>query len=72
MCLNKNAVILYVQPLKVSEYRGGSQVIWIAPSGGRDRPDPLSGEWFPVSFSSFVDIFLGVKKIEKSEKLDLF
>uniref|UniRef100_A0A6N2KWD8 Glycerol-3-phosphate acyltransferase, chloroplastic n=1 Tax=Salix viminalis TaxID=40686 RepID=A0A6N2KWD8_SALVM len=30
--------------------RGGSQVIWIAPSGGRDRPDPLSGEWFPDMF----------------------
>lgn len=33
-------------------YRGGSQIIWIAPSGGRDRPDPHTNEWFPVSFSS--------------------
>ncbi|KAG5228648.1 glycerol-3-phosphate acyltransferase [Salix suchowensis] len=32
--------------------RGGSQVIWIAPSGGRDRPDPLSGEWFPAHFDA--------------------
>ncbi|KAK9144241.1 hypothetical protein Sjap_004144 [Stephania japonica] len=30
--------------------RGGSQIIWIAPSGGRDRPDPLTGQWFPESF----------------------
>lgn len=30
--------------------RGGSQIIWIAPSGGRDRPDPITGEWHPVSF----------------------
>ncbi|XP_043695539.1 glycerol-3-phosphate acyltransferase ATS12, chloroplastic isoform X2 [Telopea speciosissima] len=27
--------------------RGGSQIIWIAPSGGRDRPDPLTGDWYP-------------------------
>ncbi|AQK66221.1 Glycerol-3-phosphate acyltransferase [Zea mays] len=27
--------------------RGGSQLIWIAPSGGRDRPNPSSGEWYP-------------------------
>ncbi|KAL6905400.1 hypothetical protein ACP4OV_003001 [Aristida adscensionis] len=27
--------------------RGGSQIIWIAPSGGRDRPDPSTGEWYP-------------------------
>ncbi|KAH7834631.1 hypothetical protein Vadar_018100 [Vaccinium darrowii] len=24
--------------------RGGSQIIWIAPSGGRDRPDPVTNE----------------------------
>lgn len=30
--------------------RSGSQLIWIAPSGGRDRPDPSTGEWFPVSY----------------------
>ncbi|KAF7126427.1 hypothetical protein RHSIM_Rhsim11G0021900 [Rhododendron simsii] len=27
--------------------RGGSQMIWIAPSGGRDRPDPITKEWYP-------------------------
>ncbi|CAK7356061.1 unnamed protein product [Dovyalis caffra] len=32
--------------------RGGSQVVWIAPSGGRDRPDPLSGEWYPANFDA--------------------
>ncbi|KAK6934943.1 Phospholipid/glycerol acyltransferase [Dillenia turbinata] len=30
--------------------RGGSQIVWIAPSGGRDRPDPETGEWFPAPF----------------------
>ncbi|CAL9204186.1 unnamed protein product [Musa hybrid cultivar] len=30
--------------------RGGSQIIWIAPSGDRDRPDPLTGKWHPASF----------------------
>ncbi|KAJ4951094.1 hypothetical protein NE237_027926 [Protea cynaroides] len=30
--------------------RGGSQIIWIAPSGGRDRPDPLTGDWYPAPF----------------------
>ncbi|KAK9716149.1 hypothetical protein RND81_06G214000 [Saponaria officinalis] len=30
--------------------RDGSQVIWIAPSGGRDRPDPVTNEWFPAPF----------------------
>ncbi|KAL5550842.1 hypothetical protein UlMin_001018 [Ulmus minor] len=29
--------------------RGGSQIIWIAPSGGRDRPDLVTGEWHPRS-----------------------
>ncbi|KAK4758265.1 hypothetical protein SAY87_019566 [Trapa incisa] len=28
--------------------RSGSQIVWIAPSGGRDRPDPSTGEWHPV------------------------
>ncbi|AQK66220.1 glycerol-3-phosphate acyltransferase isoform X1 [Zea mays] len=32
--------------------RGGSQLIWIAPSGGRDRPNPSSGEWYPAPFDS--------------------
>ncbi|KAJ4894957.1 hypothetical protein Rs2_21751 [Raphanus sativus] len=32
--------------------RSGSQLIWIAPSGGRDRPDPSTGEWFPAPFDS--------------------
>ncbi|XP_031503039.1 glycerol-3-phosphate acyltransferase ATS12, chloroplastic [Nymphaea colorata] len=30
--------------------RSGSQLIWIAPSGGRDRQDPQTGEWFPAPF----------------------
>ncbi|XP_059440786.1 glycerol-3-phosphate acyltransferase ATS12, chloroplastic [Corylus avellana] len=32
--------------------RGGSQLIWIAPSGGRDRPDPHTNEWFPAPFDA--------------------
>lgn len=32
--------------------RGGSQIVWIAPSGGRDRPDPLTGEWYPAHFDA--------------------
>ncbi|XWS62211.1 hypothetical protein CRYUN_Cryun07bG0191200 [Craigia yunnanensis] len=32
--------------------RGGSKIVWIAPSGGRDRPDPLTGEWYPAPFDS--------------------
>ncbi|KAL3689330.1 hypothetical protein R1sor_015639 [Riccia sorocarpa] len=31
------------------EQKGG-QLIWIAPSGGKDRPDPETEEWKPVSF----------------------
>uniref|UniRef100_R7W5C7 Glycerol-3-phosphate acyltransferase, chloroplastic n=1 Tax=Aegilops tauschii TaxID=37682 RepID=R7W5C7_AEGTA len=31
---------------------GGSHIIWIAPSGGRDRPDPLTGEWHPAPFDA--------------------
>uniref|UniRef100_A0A803L664 Glycerol-3-phosphate acyltransferase, chloroplastic n=1 Tax=Chenopodium quinoa TaxID=63459 RepID=A0A803L664_CHEQI len=27
--------------------REGSKIIWIAPSGGRDRPDAVTGEWYP-------------------------
>ncbi|KAI4369914.1 hypothetical protein MLD38_018308 [Melastoma candidum] len=30
--------------------RGGSQIVWIAPSGGRDRPDPDTEEWYPAPF----------------------
>ncbi|MED6183169.1 hypothetical protein PIB30_035589 [Stylosanthes scabra] len=30
--------------------RGGSQIIWIAPSGGRDRADPKTGEFAPAPF----------------------
>lgn len=32
--------------------RSGSQIIWIAPSGGRDRPDPHTGEWYPAPFDA--------------------
>ncbi|KAK4792363.1 hypothetical protein SAY86_022798 [Trapa natans] len=32
--------------------RSGSQIVWIAPSGGRDRPDPSTGEWHPAPFDS--------------------
>ncbi|XVF52300.1 hypothetical protein PTKIN_Ptkin05aG0007800 [Pterospermum kingtungense] len=32
--------------------RGGSKLVWIAPSGGRDRPDPLTEECYPAPFDS--------------------
>ncbi|XP_031393131.1 glycerol-3-phosphate acyltransferase, chloroplastic isoform X2 [Punica granatum] len=32
--------------------RSGSQLVWIAPSGGRDRPDPKTGEWHPAPFDT--------------------
>ncbi|MQM11659.1 hypothetical protein Taro_044568 [Colocasia esculenta] len=32
--------------------RTGGQIIWIAPSGGRDRPDPVTGEWYPAAFDA--------------------
>nr|XP_043627898.1 glycerol-3-phosphate acyltransferase, chloroplastic [Erigeron canadensis] len=32
--------------------RGGSKLIWIAPSGGRDRPDPVTNQWFPAPFDA--------------------
>lgn len=32
--------------------RGGSKIIWIAPSGGRDRPDPVTNKWFPAQFDA--------------------
>ena len=28
--------------------RQGGNLIWIAPSGGRDRPDPTTDKWVPV------------------------
>jgi glycerol-3-phosphate O-acyltransferase len=31
-------------------FRAGGQLIWIAPSGGRDRPDPATGKWGPAAF----------------------
>ncbi|KAK3026702.1 hypothetical protein RJ639_041549 [Escallonia herrerae] len=32
--------------------RGGSKIIWIAPSGGRDRPDPATRQWSPAPFDA--------------------
>ncbi|PWA39262.1 glycerol-3-phosphate O-acyltransferase, chloroplast [Artemisia annua] len=32
--------------------RGGSKIIWIAASGGRDRPDPVTNQWFPTPFDA--------------------
>ncbi|EYU45265.1 hypothetical protein ABFS82_05G068300 [Erythranthe guttata] len=32
--------------------RGGSKIIWIAPSGGRDRPDLATNEWYPAPFDA--------------------
>ncbi|XP_027359720.1 glycerol-3-phosphate acyltransferase, chloroplastic isoform X2 [Abrus precatorius] len=32
--------------------KSGSQIVWIAPSGGRDRPDPHTKEWVPAHFDS--------------------
>ncbi|KAM4073319.1 hypothetical protein ACB094_10G009400 [Castanea mollissima] len=32
--------------------RGGSQLIWIAPSGGRDRPYPNTEDWYPAPFDT--------------------
>nr|XP_016475022.1 PREDICTED: glycerol-3-phosphate acyltransferase, chloroplastic-like [Nicotiana tabacum]XP_016475023.1 PREDICTED: glycerol-3-phosphate acyltransferase, chloroplastic-like [Nicotiana tabacum] len=32
--------------------RGGSKLIWIAPSGGRDRPNPITKEWYPAPFDA--------------------
>ncbi|KAK3017674.1 hypothetical protein RJ639_003991 [Escallonia herrerae] len=32
--------------------RGGSRIIWIAPSGGRDRPDPATRQWSPAPFDA--------------------
>ncbi|XP_020692692.1 glycerol-3-phosphate acyltransferase, chloroplastic isoform X2 [Dendrobium catenatum] len=37
---------------ELSALFNGSQIIWIAPSGGRDRPDPETGEWFPAPFDA--------------------
>lgn len=31
----------------VKEMSKGGKLVWIAPSGGRDRPDPQSGDWLP-------------------------
>lgn len=28
----------------------GGQLLWVAPSGGRDRPDPETNEWVPAAF----------------------
>ncbi|KAL6579136.1 hypothetical protein OROMI_009352 [Orobanche minor] len=32
--------------------RGGAKIIWIAPSGGRDRPHPVTKEWYPAPFDA--------------------
>jgi len=40
--------VLDLTYLRTTLRSGGSQLIWIAPSGGRDRPNPSTGEWYPV------------------------
>ncbi|KAG0624325.1 hypothetical protein M758_3G239800 [Ceratodon purpureus] len=32
--------------------RKGGRLLWVAPSGGRDRPDPETNEWVPAPFDS--------------------
>jgi len=32
--------------------KAGGQLLWVAPSGGRDRPDPDTNEWVPAVFES--------------------
>ncbi|KAL9992758.1 putative glycerol-3-phosphate 1-O-acyltransferase [Helianthus debilis subsp. tardiflorus] len=32
--------------------RGGSKLIWSAASGGRDRPDPITNQWYPAPFDA--------------------
>jgi hypothetical protein len=32
--------------------------LWVAPSGGRDRPDPKTNEWVPVRLFSLKLAFL--------------
>ena len=34
----------------VKEMSKGGKLVWIAPSGGRDRPDPESGDWLPHQY----------------------
>lgn len=34
----------------VKEMGKGGKLVWIAPSGGRDRPDPQTGDWLPHSY----------------------
>eukprot|EP00850_Spirogloea_muscicola_P021404 SM000247S08293 [mRNA] locus=s247:155693:158172:- [translate_table: standard] len=31
-------------------FKEGGLLVWIAPSGGRDRPDPATGTWQPAQF----------------------
>ncbi|GFZ08684.1 phospholipid/glycerol acyltransferase family protein [Actinidia rufa] len=42
----------FIQFKDVDTILGGSQIIWIAPSGGRDRPDPITREWYPAPFDA--------------------
>ncbi len=34
----------------VKEMSKGGKLVWIAPSGGRDRPDTESGDWLPQQY----------------------
>ncbi|KAF9625132.1 hypothetical protein IFM89_019221 [Coptis chinensis] len=52
--------------------RSGSQIIWIAPSGGRDRPDPITGEWFPDTNRAVIGFGLQVTWSMKAPNHALF
>lgn len=36
----------------VRELGKGGKLVWIAPSGGRDRPDADTGEWLPHKYDA--------------------
>lgn len=36
----------------VKELGKGGKLVWIAPSGGRDRPDPHTGDWLPHKYDA--------------------
>lgn len=36
----------------VRELGKGGKLVWIAPSGGRDRPDADTGDWLPHKYDA--------------------
>lgn len=55
-----------------SLFAGGGRVFWVAPSGGRDRPDPATGKYVVAPFASKVLDMFRILSMQSGKKMHFF